>query len=41
MNHTPPLLGGLLDTDVDYVTGVPCSLLAPTFAAVLLITEPS
>lgn len=33
MNATPPLLAALLDGGVDYVTGVPCSLLAPTYAA--------
>lgn len=33
MNPTSPLLAALLGAGVDYVTGVPCSLLAPTFAA--------
>lgn len=33
MTSTSPLLAGLLGAGVDYVTGVPCSLLAPMFAA--------
>lgn len=33
MNPGSPLLDALLNAGADYITGVPCSLLAPTFAA--------